>query len=194
MKKKMVIEYEKQIASYVNKLLQTIISYTKNINNVPKTIHITSDGVDPQEKYNIINRCSPDLNLFANIGLPYYYIIFAREFITRGFSGPMDIISDINLLNEHKDSIIRPDQHMILMRRYLGMGYYLVLSTFINNADDDINKPNYFVWIVGGENSYAREDTWGEFNELDLGMIVSKKKLKTFEDAINDLVSYDVKL
>ncbi len=193
----MIEVYEKRVMKYINNLLHIIMLHMTRTNlsqALPCEIKIiTEKDENKQIKYNTINKCSPDVDIFMKLKLPYYYIIFTKEFINKKYTGAIDIILNENLLKEYDDACKRPDQHMILMRRYLGMGHYLVLSTFINNIDDDIHKPNYFIWLVGGSNGYDQDSSWSEFNKLNIGTVIDLRNLKTFRGALKKLITFDIK-
>jgi len=173
--------YEMKIDHYTNFLIQLILYYKTSLEKEKM----------PEEMY-LINQGLNNFTLLAETWLPYYYINFIKKLLALSIN-TIDIILNEHFEKEKENSYGRPDQHVILIRRYMGMGHYLVLSTFLNNINNNINDKNYFIWVVGGANSLDQEGNWFEFNNLNKGVLVIKGKMKTFKDAIYNLVTYDIK-
>ena len=86
---------------------------------------------------------------------------------------------------------IRGDNKLILVEKYLGMGHYSVLSVLIDEINEDIDNPIYYVCRIGGSNGLDRDGSWGEYIDLNKQILIKNNKLKPFKDAIHELLTFD---
>ena len=124
-------------------------------------------------------------------GLPYYYIKFAQEATSQGFtSEPFTIMNGENLEEQYQASLTDPHQKMLLVHKYMGMGHYLGLAVFKDQLDDNFDKKIYFIEHLGGSNGWEQEDSWNKYQALSPTDV--NNKLCSFKEAIQEMVTFKI--
>ena len=186
----MLDDYQSIVTYHTENLIRLIDDKLIEM-KLPEEINIVTEKKQ-MNHYDTIYEISDTFSVMAQICLPYYYIDFVCGLVSRDLSEHLNIICAHELLQEHKSATHRPDQHMILLKRYVGMGYYVVLSTFLPQTSESISYKNYFIWLVGGSNIIERDGSLYEFNKLNKNIIDKHRKLQDFDNALYSLLTFDI--
>ncbi len=176
---KLLKVYESDINCYTDNLIKIMIQHYKTLETYG----------DIKYKYSIDNEYF-DSFIFIQLNFPYYYINFLEKIIKNKLNkNPILFSTGDNLKSKYDAMKIKGNNMLILVERYLGMGHYLVLSVLMDEINEDIDNPIYYIYHVGGSNGLDRDGSWNEYINLDKQTLLKNNKLKPFKDAIHELLT-----